>query len=128
MQLDFERRRRVELEDITGAVVRLGRRLGVPTPIYDVLYAVLKVRAAAFGGLWDDGRRGAGPPVARRSSARSNSLAGDRLAPLAPLLAGLYVPATAFWLAALIASEVKRRVASGSIPSEPTAITGHRSL
>jgi 2-dehydropantoate 2-reductase len=51
MQLDFERRRRVELEDITGAVVRLGRRLGVPTPVYDVLYAILKVRAEAFGGL-----------------------------------------------------------------------------
>ena len=51
MQLDYERRARVELEDITGAVVRLGRRLGVPTPAYDVAYAVLRVRAAAFGGL-----------------------------------------------------------------------------
>jgi 2-dehydropantoate 2-reductase len=57
MQLDYERRRRVELEDITGAVVRLGRRLGVPTPTYDVAYAVLKIRAAAFGGLHGpDGR------------------------------------------------------------------------
>ena len=51
MQLDFERRRRVELEELTGAVVRLGRRLGVPTPIYDVVYSVLRVRAEAFGGL-----------------------------------------------------------------------------
>lgn len=51
MQLDYERRRRVELEDLTGAVIRLGRRVGVPTPAYDVLYAVLKVRAATFGGL-----------------------------------------------------------------------------
>ena len=51
MQRDYERRRRVELEELTGAVVRLGRRLGVPTPIYDVLYAVLRVRALAFGGL-----------------------------------------------------------------------------
>jgi len=51
MQLDFERRRRVELEDITGAVIRLGRRLGVPTPVYDVLYPILKVRAQAFGLL-----------------------------------------------------------------------------
>ena len=51
MQRDFERRRRVELEELTGAVVRLGRRLGVPTPVYDVLYAVLKVRAQAFDGL-----------------------------------------------------------------------------
>ncbi len=51
MQLDFENRRRVELEDITGAVVRLGRRHGVATPTYDVLYGVLKARAATFGGL-----------------------------------------------------------------------------
>jgi 2-dehydropantoate 2-reductase len=51
MQLDFERRRRVELEDITGGAVRLGRRFGVATPVYDLLYAVLRVRAAAFGGL-----------------------------------------------------------------------------
>jgi 2-dehydropantoate 2-reductase len=51
MQLDFEHRRRVELEDITGAVVRLGRRLGVATPVYDILYALLRVRAQAFGGL-----------------------------------------------------------------------------
>jgi 2-dehydropantoate 2-reductase len=51
MQLDFERCRRVELEDITGAVVRLGRRLGVATPVYDVLYAILRVRAQGFGGM-----------------------------------------------------------------------------
>jgi 2-dehydropantoate 2-reductase len=51
MQLDYERRCRVELEDLTGAVVRLGRRLGIPTPVYDTLYAVLRVRAMAFGGL-----------------------------------------------------------------------------
>ena len=51
MQLDFERRRRAELEEITGAVVRLGRRLSVPTPAYDLLYAVLRVRAATFGGV-----------------------------------------------------------------------------
>jgi 2-dehydropantoate 2-reductase len=48
MQLDFERRRRGELDQITGAVVRLGRRLGVPTPTYDVLYGVLAVRASTF--------------------------------------------------------------------------------
>jgi 2-dehydropantoate 2-reductase len=51
MQLDYERHRRVELEEITGAVVRLGHRWGVATPVYDVLYAVLRVRAASFGGL-----------------------------------------------------------------------------
>ena len=51
LQLDYERRRRVDLEEITGAVVRVGRAMGVPTPVYDVLYAVLRVRATAFGGL-----------------------------------------------------------------------------
>jgi 2-dehydropantoate 2-reductase len=51
MQRDYERRGRVELEGTTGTVVRRGRELGVPTPVHDVLYAVLKVRAAAFGGL-----------------------------------------------------------------------------
>lgn len=51
MQLDFERRRRVELEEVTGAVVRLGRCMGVPTPVYALIDAVLRVRAATFGGL-----------------------------------------------------------------------------
>lgn len=51
MQLDFERGRRVELAAITGAVVRLGRRVGVPTPTDDVAYGILRVRAGAFGGL-----------------------------------------------------------------------------
>ena len=51
MQLDYERHRRVDLEEITGAVVRLGRRWGVKTPVYDVPYAVLRVRATTFGGL-----------------------------------------------------------------------------
>jgi 2-dehydropantoate 2-reductase len=48
---DFERRRRVELEQITGAIVRRGRTFGVPTPGFEPLYAVLKARALAFGGL-----------------------------------------------------------------------------
>jgi 2-dehydropantoate 2-reductase len=51
MQRDFERRGRVELEGTTGTVVRRGREVGVPTPAYDFVYSVLKVRAAAFGGL-----------------------------------------------------------------------------
>jgi 2-dehydropantoate 2-reductase len=51
MQRDFENQRRAELEQLTGAVVRRGRALGVPTPAFDALYAVLHVRALAFGGL-----------------------------------------------------------------------------
>jgi len=49
MQRDFEARRRVELEHLAGTVVR--RALGVPTPAFDVLYAILKVRALSFGGV-----------------------------------------------------------------------------
>jgi ketopantoate reductase len=41
----------VELDQLTGAVVRRGRELGVPTPGFDMLYAILRIRALAFGGL-----------------------------------------------------------------------------
>ncbi len=51
MQRDYERKRKVELEQITGAVVRLGRQVGVATPTYDALYPLLRVRAQQFGGL-----------------------------------------------------------------------------
>jgi 2-dehydropantoate 2-reductase len=51
MERDFERQRRVELEQITGTVTRRGRAHDVPTPIFDALYAVLKIRARGFGGL-----------------------------------------------------------------------------
>lgn len=61
MQRDYERRGPVELESITGAVVRLGRRLEVPTPTFDVVYAILRVRALAFGGL-ASGPSSLGPP------------------------------------------------------------------
>jgi len=39
---DLERGNRLELEWLTGAVVRLGRELGVPTPVSGTVYAVLK--------------------------------------------------------------------------------------
>ncbi|MCK5274005.1 MAG: 2-dehydropantoate 2-reductase, partial [Alphaproteobacteria bacterium] len=42
---DLERGNRLELEWLTGAVVRLGRELGVPTPVSDTIYAVLKLHA-----------------------------------------------------------------------------------
>lgn len=51
MQLDYERERRVELEQITGSMVRMGARYGVPTPHFDALYVPLKVRALAFRGV-----------------------------------------------------------------------------
>jgi len=51
MERDYQLKRRVELDQLTGAVVRRARDLGVPTPAFDTLYAVLRVRALAFGGL-----------------------------------------------------------------------------
>jgi 2-dehydropantoate 2-reductase len=49
MQVDFERGRRVELEELTGAVVRQGIHAGVPTPTFNALYSVLKVRELTDG-------------------------------------------------------------------------------
>lgn len=48
MQLDFEAKHRAELEELTGTVVRLGRAHAVPTPLFEVLYALLKVRLKTF--------------------------------------------------------------------------------
>jgi 2-dehydropantoate 2-reductase len=48
MQRDFEARRRSELEQLPGAVVRRGNAVGVPTPAFAALYAVLRVQAASF--------------------------------------------------------------------------------
>lgn len=51
MQRDFEEQRRVELESLAGSVVRRGDAVGVPTPIFDVVYPILRVRARSFGGV-----------------------------------------------------------------------------
>ena len=42
---DFRQGRRVELEGLTGTVVRLGRQAGIPTPIHSTIYALLKPAA-----------------------------------------------------------------------------------
>lgn len=42
MAADLERGNRLELEWLTGAVVRIGRDLGVPVPVSETIYAVLK--------------------------------------------------------------------------------------
>ncbi len=42
---DFAESRPVELEGLTGAVIRMGLEYGIPTPVNDALYAVLKPRA-----------------------------------------------------------------------------------
>jgi 2-dehydropantoate 2-reductase len=52
---DFAEGRPLELEGLTGTVVRLGREAGIATPVNDTLYAVLKpwaqrIEAAPAGG------------------------------------------------------------------------------
>ena len=44
MQRDFRAHRSTELESLTGYIVREGKRLGVPTPTYDRMYAGLLQR------------------------------------------------------------------------------------
>ena len=45
MAKDFTEGKQVELEGLIGTLVRMGREVGVPTPINDVLYGVLRVWA-----------------------------------------------------------------------------------
>jgi 2-dehydropantoate 2-reductase len=47
--IDLTAGKRLELEALQGAVVRRGRRHGVPTPVLDTLYAVLRPWAAGGG-------------------------------------------------------------------------------
>jgi 2-dehydropantoate 2-reductase len=48
MLLDHQAGRRGEVEAINGAIPRLGRLCGVPTPVNDTLVALIKAREAAF--------------------------------------------------------------------------------
>ena len=48
---DFQAGGPVELEGLTGTIVRMGRELGVPTPINTTLYPVLKPWAQRLGGV-----------------------------------------------------------------------------
>lgn len=51
MQRDFAAGKRVELESLTGSVVRRGRQVGVPTPIFSAVYAILRARALHDGNV-----------------------------------------------------------------------------
>jgi 2-dehydropantoate 2-reductase len=43
---DFDAGNLMELDGLTGTIVRLGQELGVPTPLNEVLYALLEPGAA----------------------------------------------------------------------------------
>ncbi|MBA3455405.1 MAG: 2-dehydropantoate 2-reductase [Deltaproteobacteria bacterium] len=47
MARDLEAGRRVELDQLSGTVARMGRELGVPTPMHAMIYAALKPLALA---------------------------------------------------------------------------------
>ena len=41
MHSDYENGRPTELDALSGAVIRLGKQIGVPTPVHRLLYSVL---------------------------------------------------------------------------------------
>jgi 2-dehydropantoate 2-reductase len=47
--IDLSQGKRIEVEALQGSVVRRGRRAGVPTPIMETLYAVLRPHAGGSG-------------------------------------------------------------------------------
>lgn len=49
MLLDLEQGRRLEVESLQGTAVRLGKKLGVPTPVNEFIYAALKLHADGTG-------------------------------------------------------------------------------
>jgi 2-dehydropantoate 2-reductase len=51
MQRDFAAGKRVEVETLTGSVVRRGRAKGVPTPVFSTIYGILRAKALASGGV-----------------------------------------------------------------------------
>jgi 2-dehydropantoate 2-reductase len=51
MQRDYAAQRRVELEHLAGTVIRRGTAVGVPTPTFNTIYAILRVRALSYGGV-----------------------------------------------------------------------------
>ncbi len=50
MQQDLERGKRLELEQLSGAVARMGAALGVATPVHRTVYAALKRHAGGARG------------------------------------------------------------------------------
>ena len=47
----FGHQRRVELDYLTGAVIRRAHQSNTPTPALQAIYLTLKARAQSFGGL-----------------------------------------------------------------------------
>ena len=52
---DLERGGRTEIDTLSGALSRLGRRHGVPTPVHDVATLLYSHTGAEGGGIWNAG-------------------------------------------------------------------------
>jgi 2-dehydropantoate 2-reductase len=50
MLLSLEQGQRLEVDILNGTAARLGRELGVPTPVNGFIYAALKLRAGGRAG------------------------------------------------------------------------------
>jgi 2-dehydropantoate 2-reductase len=50
MHRDLLNRRRLELDALNGAVVRLGEAKGIPTPVHQTIYVALEPHAAGASG------------------------------------------------------------------------------
>jgi 2-dehydropantoate 2-reductase len=57
MLQDLERGRPIESEAIVGAVCEFGRRAGVPTPVTDLIYTLIRHRGPCAGSGVLDGDR-----------------------------------------------------------------------
>ena len=44
MLQDLERGRKTEIDAINGSIVREGKRLGIPTPVNDVMVTLVKIQ------------------------------------------------------------------------------------
>jgi len=53
--LDLERGRPMEIDPLLGAVVEMGRLVGLPTPTCDTVYALVRQRARAAGSYPETG-------------------------------------------------------------------------
>ncbi|WP_339061458.1 2-dehydropantoate 2-reductase [Tepidibacillus marianensis] len=48
MQRDFEKRKRIEVDALSGAVVKYGKKVNVPTPYHEMVEGVLTLKASKY--------------------------------------------------------------------------------
>jgi 2-dehydropantoate 2-reductase len=48
MAFDIQFKRKSEIDFINGSVSKIGKKHGVPTPLNDMLYKIIKVKEGSF--------------------------------------------------------------------------------